>query len=415
MNKYNFLWIDDEWKAQGGFIDEAAQLGVKIIARKTSREGMEYLEENLNEVDAVILDAKVFDESEDEVAKTDGLYSSTHYIDTLKGKHNNQEIPYAVYTGQSDLMDQSMFQSSLNGKRIFSKLKNGDSRALIEYLKDAAKSSLKATIRNRYPAVYTACLDGNYGDYGKRIWMRLISIFRSIENSTHASDEPYTNIRKALEDVMWRLTDKGFIPGELSADGRMPHQLVSVFFSDGYVILGREGLTILSSGNILPEILQQNLRSLLQVLAPGSHSERLPEVDLIDEVRKGIQSVSVRVKDHHLVEISTLLMCDLIVWINSFLTEKSNSQENDRKHYSSVYTEVNRVQCKVIKLERFFVIAEPVEDTPGIGLTRFSIRKNLSPQGLKEGDLVDASSEKIIKTKGSFVRMGSGCELVKIK
>ncbi|MDA8971869.1 hypothetical protein N9F41_00170 [bacterium] len=412
MNKYNFLWIDDEWEAQGGFIDEAIQLGVKIIARNTSREGMEYLEENLNEVDAVILDAKVFDQSEDEVPSVKGLHNSINTINKLSGKYN-QDVPYAIYTGQPDLMDQATFEDSLNGKRIFSKLKNGDRRALINYLRDAAKSSPEATIRNRYSAVYAACMDGQYGRYGKRIWDYLRVPFRSIENSTQVSDGPYNDIRKALECVMWVLTEKGYIPKELSEKKTISPQMVSLFLSQEQVTLEAEKLKIFRSGKILPVILEQNLRLLTQVVAPGSHVEKLLEGDRIKEVGKGIQSVSAGVKDHHLVEICTLLICDLIVWINSFLDEYPNGKHSFS--YSVLKEEVECVQCKVIKLEGIFVIAEPVEDTPGIGLTRFSIRKNLSPQGLKEGDLVDASSEKIIKTKGSFVRMGSGCELVKIK
>lgn len=48
---------------------------------------MEELDRNLNSWDAVILDAKMFDESEDETPKLDGLRKAIRHIDQLSMKN----------------------------------------------------------------------------------------------------------------------------------------------------------------------------------------------------------------------------------------------------------------------------------------------------------------------------------------
>ncbi|MGC3978361.1 MAG: hypothetical protein QM751_09165 [Paludibacteraceae bacterium] len=68
MKTYKVLWIDDEWKKQSDFITEAEQEDIIIEAYETAKAGMEAFMSNINDWDAVILDAKGFDESADEVA-----------------------------------------------------------------------------------------------------------------------------------------------------------------------------------------------------------------------------------------------------------------------------------------------------------------------------------------------------------
>ena len=76
MNRYKVLWIDDNFDDQDAFLDKAFQNGLDINPFKTSQQGMEELVSNIEQYDAVILDAMVYDESEDENASLKGLFSS---------------------------------------------------------------------------------------------------------------------------------------------------------------------------------------------------------------------------------------------------------------------------------------------------------------------------------------------------
>lgn len=89
---------------------------------------MEELDRNLNSWDAVILDAKMFDESEDETPKLDGLRKAIRHIDQLSMK---KSIPYFISTGQPDLMGNEMFTQSFGHFYI----KERDDLQLIEDLK----------------------------------------------------------------------------------------------------------------------------------------------------------------------------------------------------------------------------------------------------------------------------------------
>ena len=68
MNRYQVLWIDDDAEKQDGFLDSAYLNGLDINYYKTSKLGMEELVSKIEQYDAVILDAMVYNESEDEKA-----------------------------------------------------------------------------------------------------------------------------------------------------------------------------------------------------------------------------------------------------------------------------------------------------------------------------------------------------------
>ena len=87
--KYNVIWIDDEWTKMSAFKDECEVIhGIHLEPFTTQKNGMEELDRNLNSWDAVILDAKMFDESEDETPKLDGLRKAIRHIDQLSMKNS---------------------------------------------------------------------------------------------------------------------------------------------------------------------------------------------------------------------------------------------------------------------------------------------------------------------------------------
>src|SRR5690606_344576 len=98
--RYKVLWIDDQHDIQQGFLAEAYQHKVDIVPFKTSVAGMRELEMNIFDYDGVILDAKVYENSENEVASLGGLSASVSKINQLQAK---KVIPYFVFTGQSEL------------------------------------------------------------------------------------------------------------------------------------------------------------------------------------------------------------------------------------------------------------------------------------------------------------------------
>ena len=96
---YNVIWIDDEWDTRGTSFIQTCKLRhqIYITPYKTRKEGIAALERNLKYWDAVILDAKAYNNSENEVADLDGMYAARERLIELR---QQRHIPCFVLTGQ---------------------------------------------------------------------------------------------------------------------------------------------------------------------------------------------------------------------------------------------------------------------------------------------------------------------------
>ena len=145
--EYNVIWIDDEWDTIGKAFIEICEKRHKIHIKafKTRREGIEALEQKMKFWDAVILDARAFNNSStNEVAEVDGLYQAIKQIERLKAQRH---IPYFVLTRQPDLMDNKMFEKSVG--KFYKKDAEGQSKLIVD-LKEEVSKSTRFQIRANY-------------------------------------------------------------------------------------------------------------------------------------------------------------------------------------------------------------------------------------------------------------------------
>ena len=137
--EYNVIWIDDEWDTIGNAFMQICEKrhNIHVTPFKTRREGMDALEQNLKSWDAVILDAKAFNNSStNEVADVDGLYEAIRQIERLKAK---RYIPYFVLTRQPDLMDDRMFEKSVG--KFYKKDAEGQNKLIADLKEEVSKST----------------------------------------------------------------------------------------------------------------------------------------------------------------------------------------------------------------------------------------------------------------------------------
>ena len=180
--KYNVIWIDDEWTKMSAFKDECEVIhGIHLEPFTTQKNGMEELDRNLNSWDAVILDAKMFDESEDETPKLDGLRKAIRHIDQLSMK---KSIPYFISTGQPDLMGNEMFTQSFGHFYI----KERDDLQLIEDLKKAIDGSP----RRKVQILYSDAME-QLSNISKDAKETILDIFESMH---------YPNIHKDFKPIL---------------------------------------------------------------------------------------------------------------------------------------------------------------------------------------------------------------------
>lgn len=142
--KYEVIWIDDEWEKMDAFKEECEVIHqIYLHPFLTQKAGMDEFDKNPKKWDAIILDAKMFDESEHEVPRLDGLRKAVQHINE---KSLLRKVPYFISTGQPDLMDNETFEQAFGTYYI----KERDDQKLIEDLKTIASKSTRFQVKSYY-------------------------------------------------------------------------------------------------------------------------------------------------------------------------------------------------------------------------------------------------------------------------
>lgn len=316
---YNVIWIDDEWDTRGKPFIQMCKVKHQIIisAFKTRKEGIAALEHNLKYWDAVILDAKAYDKSENEVADVDGLYAARERIIELR---QQKYIPFFVLTGQPDLMGDKSFEKSIG--RFYDKTKPLEVDQLLSDLKNEVSKSIRSQITSIYHDVVEILndIDPEAED--------IIDILEAI----HHPDRPFTPklyfnpLRIALEYIFRAANSVGILPDD--------------FFSSGIVnlnqcfmyLIGRDaekiGVRYGEPGErIVPNHIQNMMSLILNLGNANSHSKlNDSELQAAEDrfVREGLNS-------KYLVFSMALQLCEIAFWMNRYIADHPNKDANLQK------------------------------------------------------------------------------------
>ena len=142
--KFEVIWIDDEWEKMDAFKEECEVIHqIYLHPFRTQKAGMDEFDKNPKKWDAIILDAKMFDESENEVPRLDGLRKAVQHINE---KTLLRKVPYFISTGQPDLMDNETFEQAFGTYYI----KERDDQKLINDIKNKASQSTRFQVKTNY-------------------------------------------------------------------------------------------------------------------------------------------------------------------------------------------------------------------------------------------------------------------------
>lgn len=142
--KFEVIWIDDEWEKMDAFKEECEVMHqIYLHPFRTQKAGMDEFDKNPKKWDAIILDAKMFDESENEVPRLDGLRKAVQHINE---KTLLRKVPYFISTGQPDLMDNETFEQAFGTYYI----KERDDQKLINDIKNIASQSTRFQVKTNY-------------------------------------------------------------------------------------------------------------------------------------------------------------------------------------------------------------------------------------------------------------------------
>jgi len=259
MNRYKVLWIDDNFDDQDAFDDQACQHGLDINPYKTSQQGMEELVSNIEQYDAVILDAMVYNESEDENASLKGLFSSIKKINSLSER---KKIPYFIFSAYIDNDTYASAREMLSGERIF--IKSKDNLALFNAIKNDADKQEITQLKHKYPVPFSLCED-NY--MGAKEFQRVLQIVKDIEDPEKINNQQdsLSPLRKILESIFKKLNAIGLIPDEIQNNPGAING-ASIFLSGTHN-------SYKYNEELIHPVISESIRHLISLTQDASHNE----------------------------------------------------------------------------------------------------------------------------------------------
>ena len=320
--EYNVIWIDDEWDTIGKAFIQICEKRHKIHIKafKTRREGMDVLEQNLKFWDAVILDAKAYNNSStNEVADVDGLYEAIRQIERLKLKRH---IPYFVLTRQPDLMDDKMFEKSVG--KFYKKNAEGQNQLIADLKKEVGNSP-----RHQLKVFYNDVMERLYSldiEAGEDV----LNILEAMHYPDRYPDfEPvnyYNKLRKILEWNFKEANKYGIIPDECIEDGvtnlnQSCCYLCGLNCDHIHLRYGDET----KKERIVPKHIKDMMFLVLYLGNIKSHTAKLPNDD-IDRLERYIKD-EVR-NSRYLIFSLALQTCEITMWLGRYMDEHPNKEEN---------------------------------------------------------------------------------------
>lgn len=317
MGKYKVLWIDDEYQKMDLFIELClAEHNIELVPFKTRKDGMEELEEHINEYDAVILDAKAYDESENEVPELDALRNARDKINQLSFR---KYLPIFIFTGQPDLLSDKTFKSSFGNYYE----KQTDNDKLIKDLKRAIEDAPRRQIINRHSKVFKALDKLGFDVTAKEQVLDLLQLAYSQEATSVARHRPYYNfLRQLVEHIFTSFNKIGVIPDEFVVNGKINLNQSSLYISGKNPI--HIGLRYGNEGDrIVPRYIENIIRLVLDIGNAHSHTTDLEEMD-----ENQLNDFFHQINSSYLIPSLTMQMCEVIIWCSDYAKRHPDKKIN---------------------------------------------------------------------------------------
>lgn len=375
MKRYNVLWIDDEFEKQDGFIDSAYLRGIDLACYKTSIQGMEELESKIEQYDAVILDAMVYFESEDETANLTGLLNSIKNINSLSRR---KKIPYFIFSGYIDEDRHSSVREMLENESIFIKSKNNDE--LFKAIITAADKQIDTQIRHKYEKIFNVCTEEYIGE---NAGLDLLNLLLKIEDSN--TENQFNTIRKIVEDIFISFNKFHLLPNEFVMPSLSINESSKFLSGKNHKgeLFTEKGYKHLEDTHISPQI-SAMLWSIISITQDGSH-------------RANIDKHVKMLKTSYLIQSVLNQLFDVIIWFKIYVDSHPQTKNWIKIENSTEVNNVEKKRGKVINLDqnKGFAFFEPDDKTENVFIPPHLVINNQ----LKESDIVEVEIEEYIDNR----------------
>lgn len=339
---YNVIWIDDEWDTRGKPFIQLCKVKhqIHITPFKTREDGMALLLKDERPWDAVILDAKAYNKTENETPNLTGLYEAIKQIEGLKMK---KSIPYFVLTRQPDLLDNDTFRELIGDfyKKGEAEIEEGIIKVKgQEQLIEDLKARVDGYSRYRVKELYKDTVDV-LNQVNPKACENILDIMEVMHfpaaNPKFNYDESFNSLRKILESFYKKANEYQIIPDECVdlIEGNVNiNQCVQYLSGRNADVVGiRYGS---SNDKIVPRHIKDLMFSVQSLTNYLSHE---------------YVNNNVATKPKDILFSLALQICEIILWLNNYIESHKNIDKN-------------RTMCKTIG------VVESIKDNPSICLIR---------------------------------------------
>lgn len=305
---YNILWIDDEHETLSGTKGRAKRNGINLIPYKSLDGGMSELERNYPYYDGVLLDAKFF-ENEDDEAGSEDTYASFRAKDRILQIPKKFEI--FILTGQAEAYEDRTFKKAFT--KVYEKGKDEDVNRLFNDIKEAAKGQLDTQLRHSFKRVFDLCTERYVGELAGQDLLNLLKVTDESD-----IDNDFNTIRKIVEDLFTAFHKYNLLPIEFVSPGvalNESSKFLAGKSSDGS-FFSEKGFQHLEETH-LPRQIASYLRSILSITQAGSH-------------RSNIDKFVKQVRTPYLFKSVLYQLMDVLVWFKMYVDGNPKSENWQR-------------------------------------------------------------------------------------
>lgn len=361
---YRVLWIDDDYENMEPFSEMCKMLyNIELVGYKYREKGIMHLEQELDTWDAVLLDAKMLEKSDDEVANIKGLRKSIAKINELSSKHY---LPYFISTGQPDLMSDEMFKDSFG--KFYVKEKDDDQ--LIKDMLEAMNNSPRKKLEHQYSDVVDAIHHFGMDEHSIEYIFDILEVMHNpAEHTDFKPAKNYNALRQTLEYLFRACNKYGLIPPQCIQNG-----IVNLMDSSLYlagqdtrncgVRYGERHEGSKVGEHVVPSYIGNIIRQILEVGNIHSHT-----VDLDESDTKTVENFFGSMNDNYYIFGLTLHLCEVILWFSNYISDPDHADKEKNLDKCKVISQQNtsldtNVKHSIADYEG--LICEPVKDENGI-------------------------------------------------
>ncbi|EAQ50528.1 hypothetical protein [Leeuwenhoekiella blandensis] len=214
--KYNVLWIDDEHESMKALHKTAVDFDIKLFPYKSMNGGCSEFENNTSKYDAVLFDAKFFENETDQPGSED-----TKWVHQAKDRIRDQDrsIAFIVLTGQAETYNSREFKNAF--PYVFNKGVEEDEDNLFNLLVEACENREITQLKHSY---FEAFESFNLGIVSSKYESLLIDITQAYVNNDFRKVN--INVQRDLLEGIYVSLNKEIpcIPDALFNDKGLPIQ-----------------------------------------------------------------------------------------------------------------------------------------------------------------------------------------------